>query len=52
MVDLRRQEFTGVRVRGSCDAQELTVDAWGGREALQDLPAVAHSGGTTDASGW
>jgi hypothetical protein len=51
MVDLRQQELTGVRACGSCDAQELTVDAWGGREALQDLPAVAHGGEATNASG-
>jgi hypothetical protein len=52
MVDLRRQELTEVRVCGSCDAQELTVDGWGGREFLQDLSAIAHGGGATDASGW
>jgi hypothetical protein len=28
MVDLRRQEITGVRTRGDIDEWKLTVDAW------------------------
>jgi hypothetical protein len=33
-MDLRWQELIGVRARGGCDAHELVMDAWGGREAL------------------
>jgi hypothetical protein len=35
IVDLRRQELIGVQARGNYDAQELAMDAWGGKVALR-----------------
>jgi hypothetical protein len=33
-VELRCQEFIGVRVCDGCDAREIVVDDWGGRGAV------------------
>jgi hypothetical protein len=35
MVDLQRQELTGVQARDGYDAWELIVDAWGATDAAE-----------------